>query len=76
MLAQAIESEVEVFLADYAHLTLGNGHRRVVRNGYLPEREIQTGIGPVSVRMPEPGTRAGPAQAVGFVSLPKFCRPI
>ena len=51
-MAQAIEYEVEGFLAYYAHLTLDDGHRRVVRNGYLPEREKQTGIGPVSVRMP------------------------
>ena len=52
LLAQAIESEVEAFLAEYAGLTLDNGHRRVVRNGFLPEREVQTGIGSVPVRMP------------------------
>ena len=52
MLAQAIEAEVEVFLAEYADLSLADGDRRVVRNGYLPEREIQTGIGSVAVRMP------------------------
>ena len=78
MLAQAIESEVEVFLADYAHLTLGNGHRRVVRNGYLPEREIQTGIGPVSVRMPRTRDKggAGTGGRICFTSkiLPPYLR--
>lgn len=52
MLAQAIEAEVEVFLAEHADLSLADGDRRVVRNGYLPKREIQTGIGSVAVRMP------------------------
>jgi len=28
------------------------GLQRVVRNGYLPERQIQTGVGPVSVKAP------------------------
>jgi putative transposase len=41
------------FLANYQGLTLDNGHRRVVRNGYLPEREIPTGIGPVAIKMPK-----------------------
>lgn len=29
-----------------------NGCQRIVRNGYLPEREIQTGIGQVAVKAP------------------------
>lgn len=78
LLAQAIESEVEGFLAGYAHLTLGNGHRRVVRNGYLPEREIQTGIGPVSVRMPRTRDKggAGAGGRICFTSkiLPPYLR--
>ena len=52
LLAQAIEAEVEAFLHEHAGLTVSEGRRRIVRNGYLPEREIQTGIGAVSVRMP------------------------
>jgi putative transposase len=40
-------------LANYQGLTLDNGHRRVVCNGYLPEREIQTGIGPVAIKVPK-----------------------
>ena len=52
LLTQAIEAEVEAFLNEHAGLTEPDGGRRCVRNGYLPEREIQTGIGAVSVRMP------------------------
>ena len=31
---------------------MSSGHRQVVRNGYLPERTITTGIGPVEVEQP------------------------
>ncbi len=58
LLAQAIEAEVEAFLAEHAELALANGHRRVVPNGYLSEREVQTGIGPVALSMPS-GERQG-----------------
>ena len=40
--------EVEAFVASYADLLDEVGRRRVVRHGYLPEREVQTGIGAIS----------------------------
>lgn len=52
LLAEAVEAEVEAFVAAHADLTDENGHRRVVRHGYQPEREVQTGIGAVAVRWP------------------------
>jgi transposase-like protein len=53
MLMQAIEAEVEAFLAAHAGLADAQGRRRVVRNGHAPERRLQTGIGPVAVRRPK-----------------------
>jgi transposase-like protein len=53
MLMQAIEAEVEAILAAHAGLRDQQGRRRVVRNGHGPERQIQTGIGPVEVRRPK-----------------------
>ena len=50
LLAQAVEMEVTVFVEGHADLRDQAGRQRVVRHGYLPEREIQTGIGPVAVR--------------------------
>jgi putative transposase len=32
--------------------TLDNGHNRLVRNGYLPERTVQTGVGDLPVKVP------------------------
>ena len=53
MLMQVIEAEVETFLAAHAGLVDAQGRRRLVRNGHAPERQIQTGIGPVEVRRPK-----------------------
>ena len=52
LLAQAIEAEVTAYIAAHADQRDARGHRQVVRNGHLPEREIQTGIGPVPVQQP------------------------
>ena len=50
LLAQAIEAEAEAFLAAMKGLNLPDGRDRVVRHGHGPEREVQTGIGPVVVQ--------------------------
>ena len=52
MLTQAVEAEVEAFLAAHGSLVDERGRRRVVRNGHAPERHIQTGTGPIEVRRP------------------------
>ena len=59
LLQQAVEVEVAEALAQYAALKDEQGRQRVVRNGYLPERSIQTGIGAVTVRAPRVRDRAG-----------------
>lgn len=59
LLQQAVEVEVAEAIAQYAALKDEQGRRRVVRNGYLPERSIQTGIGEVAVRAPRVRDRAG-----------------
>lgn len=52
LLAQAVEAEVAAFFTAHADLTSEDGRQRLVRHGHLPERTIQTGIGPVKVRQP------------------------
>ena len=52
LLTAALEAEIETFLRQYKGIADDKGHQRVVRNGYLPAREIQTGIGQVPVRAP------------------------
>ncbi len=53
MLQQVIEAEVVAFLGAHAELEDAHGRRRIVRNGHAPEREVQTGIGPIAVRRPK-----------------------
>ena len=77
MLMQAVEAEVEAFLAAHAELSDGQGRRRLVRNGHAPERQIQTGIGPLEVRRPKVRDRgvAG-EEPIRFTSavLPAYLR--
>ena len=52
LLAAAFEAEVESHLAAYLDVRDEQGRQAVVRNGYLPEREVMTGVGPVAVQQP------------------------
>lgn len=49
----AIEVEVRELLAAYPNVETLTGQRTVVWNGYLPEREVLTAVGPVAVRVPK-----------------------
>lgn len=56
LIAQAVEAELNGFLAAHSGQTGPDGRRRLVRHGHLPEREVQTGIGAVAVKVPRFGT--------------------
>ena len=58
MLAAALRAEADAFVEDLARDRLPDGRQRVVRHGYGPEREIQTGIGGLVVRRPKVRDRA------------------
>src|SRR5260370_38145568 len=60
LLAKAVEAEVADFLGQHAALKTGDGQQRVVRHGDLPEREVMTGIGPVTVPEPRVPARQAP----------------
>ncbi|MCL7423478.1 MAG: IS256 family transposase, partial [Methylobacter sp.] len=47
LLAAAIEAEVAAFLTQHSGLKTNEDKAAVVRNGYLPERSIQTGLGDI-----------------------------
>lgn len=52
LLTKAIEAEVSELLGRYRHRT-AEGKQVVVRNGHLPERTIQTGLGDIPVKVPK-----------------------
>lgn len=68
MLAAALEAEVATYVVQFSHLTDVDGRQAVVRNGYLPEREVMTGIGAVAVQQPR--VRVRPAAT--DVEVPRF----
>lgn len=53
LIAEAVELELESMLAGYRDLKMTDGRQVLVRNGYLPERTVQTGIGEVVVKVPK-----------------------
>jgi hypothetical protein len=78
LLAQAVEIEVEAFLATVKDLKFADGRARVVRHGYGPARTIATGIGPAEVaraKIRDRGT-AGDSERIRFSSviLPLWAR--
>src|SRR5512135_1318598 len=76
MLAQAVEAEVAAWIDAHAHLKDEAGRRQVVRNGHLPERAIQTGIGDIEVKQPRVHDRrpAGQREAFTPAVLPPYLR--
>jgi len=78
MLARAVENEVTEYLACHADQRDEEDRRLVVRNGYLPARDIQTGIGLVGVRQPRVNDkrRDEQGQRLRFTSriLPPYLR--
>jgi transposase-like protein len=77
LLAQALEAEIELFINEYSELKDESGKQRIVKNGYRPEREIQSGIGPVPVKAPRARDRhSDPEERIHFTSsiLPPYLR--
>ena len=46
----------------------------VVRNGYLPARELQTGLGPVTVRIPKVRAKTGEPVTFHSALVPRYVR--
>jgi putative transposase len=76
MLAHAIEAEVAAYLDARSALRDEAGRQQVVRNGYLPQRAILTGLGAVEVKQPRVHDRRPAAEREKFSSaiLPAYLR--
>jgi len=73
LLQKSLEAEVAGYIERHVGERNENGHRAVVRNGYLPERDLVTGVGPVSVEQPR--VRDGrPGEKFTSKILPPFMR--
>ena len=74
LIAKAVEAELASFLESVAGQRLEDGRRAVVRNGYLPERRVQTGIGEVGVRVPKVRDRSGGGARFNSSLLPPYLK--
>ena len=70
----AVAAEFEVYLSAFSEERLPDGRRRVVRNGYLPAREILTGIGGVEVSVPKARGRSGKLEPFHSSLAPRYVR--
>jgi len=76
MLSQAVEAEVEEWVAARRHLHNDRGCRQVVRNGHLPHRHLLTPVGRVEVHQPRVYDRRPTEERETFRSalLPPYLR--
>jgi transposase-like protein len=79
MLAEAVQAEVDAYLARFREELDEHGHRLVVRNGYHQPREVTTTAGPVEVTMPRVNDKrvdpeTGERQRFASAILPPWAR--
>jgi len=74
LIQQAVEVELQEMLEGYSGRRTEDGRAGVVRNGYLPERELQTGMGPVTVRIPKVRAKTGKPVTFRSALVPPYVR--
>ncbi|MBA3406213.1 MAG: transposase, partial [Gemmatimonadaceae bacterium] len=74
LLQAAVQAECEVFLARFTGRRDDQGRQGVVRNGYLPERAVLTGIGPIAVKVPRVRDRTGGGARFESSLVPAYVR--
>ena len=74
LIHEAVEAELEAFLEQHRERHDKAGRQAIVRNGYLPEREVLSGVGPVSVKVPRVRDRSGEGATFHSALLPPYLR--
>lgn len=74
VIQQAIEAELAELLSNCANVTTLHGKRAVVRNGYLPEREVLTAAGQITVKVPKVRDRTGSGIKFNSNVVPPYIR--
>ena len=76
LIEKAVEAELQGLLDQYENVIDLAGRQAVVRNGYLPERDILTGLGPVPVRIPKVRDRSGSGVKFNSALVPPYVRKV
>lgn len=74
LIHQPVEVELQELLATHSGRRQKDGTAGVVRNGYLPARELQTGLGPVTVKIPKVRARTGEPVTFRSALIPPYVR--
>ncbi len=74
LIHQAVQIELEELLAANTRRLTSDGNAAVVRNGFQPEREILTGIGPVTVKLPKVRSKDGEPICFHSALVPPYVR--
>ena len=74
LIQRAVEAELAELLYQHGDRRTETGNAGVVRNGYLPERELQTGLGPVTVQIPKVRAKTGEAVTFRSALVPPYVR--
>ncbi|UIF88905.1 IS256 family transposase (plasmid) [Cupriavidus necator] len=74
VIQEAIEVELAELLEQFSNVKTLSGQRAVVRNGYLPEREVLTGAGPIAVKVPKVRDRSGSGVKFNSAIVPPYVR--
>jgi transposase-like protein len=74
LIQKAVEAEVQQLLAEYENVRMLGGQRTVVRNGYLPARNVLTAVGNVEVRVPKVRDRSGGGVKFNSALVPPYVR--
>ena len=73
LIAQAVEAELQQLLAQYQNMMV-DGKQAIVRNGFLPERTLQTGVGDVEVQIPKVRDRSGNGVKFNSSLIPPYLK--
>jgi transposase-like protein len=74
IIAQAVEAELQAFLVQHQDLKDGDGRQAIVRNGYLPQRTIVTGVGAVEIEVPKVRDRTRSGIKFNSTLLPPYLK--
>ena len=74
LIALAVEAEVNELIAKYDGQHTETGRQAVVRSGYQPQRQIQTGIGAVTVKIPKVRSSSGAPVTFRSWLIPPYVR--
>ena len=74
LIQKAVEVELSTFMERFEGRVLEDGRAAVVRNGYHPERQIETGIGSVTVQVPKVRAKDGSPVTFHSALVPPYIR--